>query len=344
LAVVEWPSITIVSVVYNRRDELRTSLRKLLLESDYEGQIDAIVVDNASSDGSAEMVRREFPQVELIVRRENIGAPAWNEGFAAARGDWVLISDDDCFLPPDGFRRAMAAAAEHDADLVSFRVVSTYTPEFVFSDRYRTGLFSFWGCSALFRREVIQELGGYDPEIFMWANELELTLRFFDRGYRHLHLPEVEAQHMKALEFGVPTHVHERTYRVNARHFAYIAAKLFGRRDALEALFALLSRAVRDGLRADLAALKAVPDILKGFAHGLRRRQPLRNAELSGFYRANFESFASFWWFARPPRELLRAYPREILGRQEPARSERIDEYYERRARYYPDHAATLDF
>jgi GT2 family glycosyltransferase len=340
---VESPSITIVFVVYNRRDALRTSLRKMLLESDYEGEIDAIVVDNASSDGSAEMVRREFPQVELIVRGENIGAPAWNAGFAVARGDWVLISDDDCYLPPDGFSRAMAAAAEHQADLVSFRIVSAYEPQFAFSDDYRTGLFSFWGCSALFRREVIQELGGYDPEIFMWANELELTLRFFDRGYRHLHLPEVEAQHMK-WPGGDGSHAREPTYRVNARHFAYIAAKLFTPRHALEALIALLSRVLREGVRADPVALKAVPDTLKGFAHGLRHRQPLRNPELSGFYRANFESFASSWWFARPPGELLRAYPRELLGRQKRARSPRIDEYYERRARYYPDHAATLDF
>jgi GT2 family glycosyltransferase len=341
---VHWPSITIVFVVHNRRDALRTSLRKMLLESDYEGHIDAIVVDNASTDGSADMVRQEFPQVELIAREQNIGAPAWNEGFAAARGDWVLISDDDCYLPLDGFRRAMAAAAEHDPDLISFRVVSTYDPEFVFSDEYRTGLLSFWGCSALFRREVIQELGGYDPEIFMWANELELTMRFFDRGYRHLHLPEVEAQHMKRPGEELRSHVDEKSYRINARNFAYIAGKLLRARDALEAWIALLGRGVRDGLRVDPVALKALPDTLKGFVHGLRRRQPLRNAELSRVYRINFESFASFWWFVRPARELLRAYPREILGREKPRRSPRIDEYYVQRARYYPDRAATLDF
>jgi GT2 family glycosyltransferase len=341
---VSWPTITIVFVVYNRRDALRTSMRKMLLEADYEGHVEAIVVDNASSDGSADMVRREFPQAELIVREENIGAPAWNDGFRAARGDWVLISDDDCYLPPDGFRRAMEAAAVHEPDLISFRVVSTFDPQFAFSDTYKTGLLSFWGCSALFRREVIQELGGYDPEIFMWANELELTMRFFDRGYRHLHLPEIEAQHMKHPGEELRGRVDERTYLVNARHFAYIAGKLLRRRHALEALIALLGRGVRDGLRADPVALKAVPETFKGFVRGLRRRRPLQNAKLSRVYRNDFQSFASFWWFARPAGELLRAYPREILGRQDRPRSERIDEYYERRARYYPDRAATLEF
>ena len=56
------------------------------------------------------MVREEFPQVRLITRESNIGAPAWNDGFAIARGDHVLILDDDCYLPPDGLRQAFAAA------------------------------------------------------------------------------------------------------------------------------------------------------------------------------------------------------------------------------------------
>lgn len=337
--------MTIVWLAYNRRDKLRESLRRMLGESGYERELlDAVVVDNASTDGSAEMVRQEFPDVRLIVRDRNVGVSGWNDGFAVAEGDWVLALDDDCYLPPGGLSRAIAEAEERDAQLVSFRVISTYDPKLVFTEAYRTGLFTFWGCAVLVRRPVLQELVGYDPEIFVWANELEFILRFFDRGYRHLYLPEVVAQHMKPPEPWKGSRARDKSYRINARHWAYIAAKLFRPRDALEALIALLARAVRDGLRSDPVALKAVPDSLKGFVHGLGRRRPLQNAELSRFYRRNFESYASFWWFARPARELLRAYPREILGRRKPARSDRIDEYYERRARYYPEHAATLDF
>lgn len=334
------PSITIVFVVYNRRDELRTSLRKMLLESDYDGEIDAIVIDNASHDGSADMVREEFPEVEVIQREENIGAPAWNEGFAKARGDWVLISDDDCYLPPDGFRKAMAAAREHEADLVSFRVVSTYDPELVFTDNYRTGLFSFWGCSTLFRRRVIQELGGYDPELFIWANELELTMRFYDRGYRHLHLPEVAAQHMKAPSGAEWFKIDERGYRINARHWAYIAGKLLQRGDSVGALLALLGHVVRDALRDDTLALKAIPDTFAGFAHGLRLRQPVR-PKVSRFYRRNFITFASPWWLMRSPGELLRGLPAEIArgdvrkGRR-PKGIGRREAYFEQRAELYP--------
>ena len=344
-----WPSITIVFVVYNRRDELRTSLRKMLYESGYEGEIDAIVVDNASKDGSADMVRAEFPEAEVIQRETNIGAPAWNEGFARAKGDWVLISDDDCYLPAGGFTRAMSAAREHGADLVSFRVVSPLDPGTVFTENYRTGLFSFWGCSAMFRREVIQELGGYDPEIFIWANELELTMRFYDRGYRHLHLPDVEAQHMKPpLDMDDFT-VDEKSYRTNARHWAYITGKLLQPRDAAGALVALLARVFRDALRDDMKALKALPDTFAGFAHGLRLRQPVRQ-EVSRFYRRNFETFASPWWLMRPPRQLLRSLPGELArGRvrkdKRPQGVGRRQQYFDDRAELYPlDRPGVLDF
>lgn len=341
---VTWPSVTIVFVVYNRRDELRESLRRMLEESDYRpDRVDVVVVDNASEDDSAAMVRAEFPEVELIARDENIGAPAWNDGFAIAQGDWVLILDDDCYLPRDGLRRGVAAGIEHRADLVSFKVVSTQDPKHVFSESYRTGLFAFWGCAWLVRRAVLAELGGYDPELFMWGNELEFMLRFFDRGYRHLHFPEVVAQHMKPAP-APDDWIEERSYRINARRFAYVAAKLLRPRDAAEALLALAARNLRDGLRTNRVALKALTDTAGGFTRGLRRRQAVGNAELSRFYRANFETFASPWWLSRSPGELVRALPREFSRGQRPQEIGRRERYYAERARYYPDEAATLEF
>ena len=223
------PLVTIVFLVFNRRDSLRESLRRMLSESDYPSElVDAIVVDNASSDGSAEMVRAEFPDVQLIERDSNGGISGFNDGLAVAGGSWALALDDDCYLPPDGLSGALAAAHEHDADLVSFKVVSTKDPSFVFTESYRTGLVTFWGCAVLMRRRVIEELRGYDPEIFVWANELEFMLRFFDRGFCHLHLPEVAAQHMKAgpRAYAAPSEADWGRYLHNCRNFAYIAAKL----------------------------------------------------------------------------------------------------------------------
>ena len=340
-----WPTVTIVFLVYDRRDELRTSLQKMLFESDYDAdKVDVIVVDNASTDGSAAMVEEEFPQVRVIRREANCGVSGWNDGFAVATGDYVLALDDDCYLPPDGLRRTITAAREQDADLVSFKVISTADPDFVFSEKYRTGLFMFWGCAVLVRQEPLRQLVGYDPEIFVWANELEFMIRFFDRGYRHLHLPEVVAQHMKAPSADRGTWIDERGYRINARHWGYIAAKLLRGRDAAEALVALLARDVRDGLRVDRVAFKAMPDTVKGFVHGLRCREPVRKPELSRFYRRNFETFASPWWTSRPIGRLIRELPGETIRRHRPKNVGRRHEFYTERTRYYPEEPATLQF
>ena len=149
---------------------------------------------------------------------------------------------------------------------------------------------------------------------------------------------------MKAAPTDGGTWIGERGYRINARHWGYIAAKLLQRRDATEALVALLARNIRDGLRIDRAALKAVPDTVRGFLHGLRHRDPVRKAEVSRFYRRDFETFASPWWISRPPAQLLRHLPRETVRRSRPMNVGRRDEYYAARSRYYPEGPATLQF
>jgi GT2 family glycosyltransferase len=321
----------------------------MLGESDYPSDlVDVIVVDNASEDGAAEMVREEFPEVQLIRREVNSGVSAINDGFAAAKGDFVLGLDDDCYLPPDGLRRAVALAGEHEADLVSFGVTSSFDLEHRFDHSYRTGLLSFWGCSVLIRREVIERLRGYDPDIFVWANELEFMMRFFDAGYRHLHVPEIVSVHMKGRNSTWLDSIGDYAYLVNARHFAFIAAKHMTRRDAAEACVALLATSVRNALLYQPRTIKALPQVARGFAEGLRRRQPLRNAEISHTYRRCFESYASPWWLTRPPLELLASLPRratrKLLRRPEPPpHPGRRTLYYAERARYYPTTAATLE-
>ena len=287
------------------------------------------------------MVREEFPGVRLIRRERNCGISGWNDGFEIATGELILVLDDDCYLPPDGLSRAVEAMAEHDADLVSFSVTASEEPGYRFDHAYRTGLLTFWGCAALIRREVLEQIGGYDPEIFVWAHEVEFMMRFFDRGFCHLHLPEVTAVHMK--DTGRGGHWTEyfgsRAYRVNSRHFAYVAGKHLRARDATETLIALLALNVRDGVRADRAAFGVLRETLAGFRHGLRRREPLANPGISSTYRRNFYSFASPWWVSRQVRELL-----GITNHELPPVDERVDYYFSQRARFYPDSAATLQF
>ncbi len=321
------PTVSVVSLVFNRRDDLRESLRRMQ-EIDYDPELlEFIVVDNASSDGSAAMVEAEFPDVRLIIRDVNNGVSGFNDGFDAAAGDLVLALDDDCYLPPDGLKRAIEAAREHRADLVSFGVVSSYDPGTRFDKKYPTGLLSFWGCAVLMRREVLDELHGYDPNIFVWANELEFMLRFFDTGFRHLHMPEVVAVHMK----GEGNYL--AAYLLNARNFGYIAGKLLRGRDAGGALVARLATHARDVVREDPRFVRAIPRALAGFTRGLRARSPVENREISRVYRRHFISFASPWWLSRSPIEFVRERSGTLRRRTE---------FFDNR--YHPESEATLDF
>jgi GT2 family glycosyltransferase len=338
----EVPTVTVVFLAYNRRDDLRISLLKTLEELDYPSErLDVIVVDNASTDGTSDMLARDFPGVRVLACQQNTGVSAWNEGFAIASGDYVLALDDDCYLPSDGLRRAVDEAECRLADLVSFGIVSSVEETHRFDlDEYLTGLLAFWGCAALFRRRMLAELGGFDPEIFIYAHELEFMLRFFDRGFRHLHLPEVVAVHMRPPTIWRGGRLVERPYRVNYRNWGYIAAKQLSPRDAVEALLALLAQTYREGRRIDKMAYRASWDTLKGFARGLRRRSPVR-PEVSHTYRHNFETFSSPWWFSRTPSEIVR----DVVppGATSHANRGRREAWFADRARFYPKRAAVLE-
>jgi hypothetical protein len=182
-------------------------------------------------------------------------------------------------------------------------------------------------------------LRGYDPQIFVWANEVEFMLRFLDQGFRHLHLAEVVAIHAKPPR-DRSTSFPERLYRFNARHLAYVAGKLLRRRDAAAVLVTLLSRGLRDGIRADTGAFKGLLDTLKGFLHGLEHRRPVRR-EVSRAYRHNFLDFASPLALARPLSEIARdalgSGPRPIgdVGRR--------GEWLAKRPRFYPEQRGVLE-
>jgi GT2 family glycosyltransferase len=330
------PAVSIVFLAYNRRDELAISLGKVLNELDYPSdRLEVIVVDNASADGTAEMVWERFPEVQLIRNPDNVGASAWNVGMTTATGDWRVILDDDCYISGDALKTAVSRAQEHEADFVSFRVMSGEQPGYSFNDEHPTGLLNFWGCSAMFSRRAIESEPFYDPAIFIWANELELTMRLLDRGYRHLYLHEVESVHMK----GPNLAFNERATRINYRHWAYIAAKLLQPADAALALWNLLLHVLFQAYSEDRRALGALKEVPRGLARGLRARAPVRPS-VSRVYRRHVRKFLSPLPFLRSPLERLRSG--DDAGRIEAARLARIARWYERRPEYYPVSTASL--
>jgi len=122
----------IVITSYNTRDLLRTCLRSVYA-SQGDFAFEVCVVDNASSDGSAEMVAAEFPQVHLIANAENVGYPSANNQGLEAFGftdqptnqpAFALLLNPDTELPPDALARMLDFMAEHpDAGIAGPRLV-----------------------------------------------------------------------------------------------------------------------------------------------------------------------------------------------------------------------------
>jgi GT2 family glycosyltransferase len=330
--------VTAVFLAYNRKDQLRESLRRMRDESGYPAErLELIVVDNASGDGTVDMLRSEYPAVTLVETGANLGAPGWNAGFKVARGEYVLILDDDAYLPPGALEQSVRAAREQGAGLVSFSVVSSYDESYRFNDEYQTGLLSYWGCAALVSRAALAELGGYDPNIFIWGNELEFTMRLLDRGFTHLHMPDVAAVHMK--EPLVNPVREERGVRNNCRHWGYVAGKLMRPYDAVLTAVSLALWTLVEAVGRDRTILKGFVPVFAGFAAGVRNRDPVRPV-VSSTYRRNFHSFGWPWRYMRSPAERWRAWRGAASAEEQRDRPHAA--YFEERRRFYPADRASL--
>ena len=297
------PFVTVDILAFNRRAEVAETLEHIAALDYPADRLEVVVVDNASEDGTAEMLADRFPSVRVVRSEENVGTSGWNRGFEVGRGDWFLVLDDDCYLEGDGLRRAVEAAEAEGADLVSFGVRSSVDPGFRFDRDYEVGMLSFWGCAALISRRAVEELGGFDPEIFVWGHELDFTLRLLDRGFAHLYLPDVVAVHQKPPHTEGPP---PRLARLNAEHQAYLAARLLPVRDAIGVCGSLLVTAAGVGLvQADRRDL--IVHTARGIAHGARAHAPVR-ASVSRLYRRNFNEWTGplRWW--RSPARVLRTW------------------------------------
>lgn len=105
-------NVSVIVVSYNTQDKLRQCLRAI------EPEHEVIVVDNASADGSAEMVAGDFPHVRLIANSENVGfGPANNQGLDVMTRELALFLNSDCYADPNAIRKL--AAALRDPEVIA---------------------------------------------------------------------------------------------------------------------------------------------------------------------------------------------------------------------------------
>ncbi len=201
------PQVSVVIPTWNRRDDLAQTLRAL---NDHEAvPFEVIVVDNASTDGTAELVFEEFPDVHLIRLPRNIGPTgARNVGVANARAEIVVLLDSDT-EPLEGAINAINRRLREDPRLgaVNALQIDARTgrpwwwwgpygyPEDEYLEREFDSAFKVEEGASGFRRSVYEEAGGFDERFFMLVEGRDLAARVVRIGHAIRYCPEVRFLH-----------------------------------------------------------------------------------------------------------------------------------------------------
>lgn len=191
----EQPLVTVNILSYNRKDELRNTLTKVY-DEDYKN-IEVIVVDNASTDGSAEMVDKEFPEVKLIKMEKNIGIAGWNEGFKIAKGEFVLVLDDDSY-PENGAVQKSINCIHEDAEcgVVCYKINNINEKRVETHHINKINPNTFIGCGALIRKSTFEEAGYFNDLLFLYEHETEFSMRVYNRGLKLRFCEEAQVVHV----------------------------------------------------------------------------------------------------------------------------------------------------
>lgn len=220
--------ISAIVVSYNARDHLRKCLDEL--ERRLPADAEILVVDNASSDGSPELVRDEHPRCRLIALERNVGfGAANNQAAAVARGEHLLLINSDAWLR-EGSLDVLRDALDRDPRLAiavpqlrypDGRLQFSWAPETgvlgealqMARNRFEARPFAHRQVAAILRRilgggwvsaacilvrkTAFDEVGGFDESFFMYFEDVDLSRRLRLAGWRLRLVSEAEAFHVK---------------------------------------------------------------------------------------------------------------------------------------------------
>jgi GT2 family glycosyltransferase len=217
------PELSVILVSHNDRVHLDRCLRGLREES-LPVETEIIVVDNSSSDGSPEMVRKLFPEITLLENEENVGfGKANNRGIAEASGEYLLFLNADtsveaealrCLL--EGIRKRPGTGAVGPALLSgadAYQVSFGRTVDF-FSEVFQKGFWNlYWphrlkhdlterevgwlsAACLLVRRTALDEAGHFDEGFFLYFEDIDLCYRIRRKGWRLVFLPQAKVGHL----------------------------------------------------------------------------------------------------------------------------------------------------
>lgn len=219
--------VTVIILSYNTREITLRCLENLYKSRGVE--METIVVDNASGDGSADEIGKRYKDIKIIRNKKNEGfARGNNQGMKRAKGDKILLLNSDCFVNEETLKKV----SESDFDVVGCKLLNSdgtiqpswgYFPTLrrigqmmVFIDnlpvvrrfidsihvrdlsRYEKEQEVDWvtGACVMLKREVFAKVGGIDEKYFMYGEEMEWMYRIKQAGYKIGYTPQAVATHL----------------------------------------------------------------------------------------------------------------------------------------------------
>lgn len=299
-------SVDVIVVSYNTRDLLRACLASVACAARETADTRVFVVDNASHDGSPDMVRGEFPSATLIPLDRNVGfGPANNRGTRAGNGVYLLFLNSDAELTTGALRALVEYLDGHPGCVTvgprleypdgrfqaSCRrfptlrrsVWNTAGLQRHFPDRFRA--FHSWlteaehaaaakvemvsGACFLMRRSYLESIGGFDEQLFLYEEEMDVMLPARRRGLDVCYCPAARVIHHHGASSGEHQasdeslfHLYRSKYYTFRKHYGWLIAWLTFAADY--AIFQL--SALRNRIRGvEAPAVRSAEFCLKGY-------------------------------------------------------------------------------
>lgn len=233
--------LSIIILNYNTRELLRECLESVQKSNTCGFFFETIVVDNASIDGSVEMVEEEFPWVKLIKSRKNLGfAGGCNLGLREARSRYILFLNSDTEIVPEAFKKminfmdrnprvgvstpkTMLFSGEMDPDchrgfptpwasICYFLGLEKLFPKSKFFGQYHKFYLNLgqpheidagFGTFMFVRRKALDQVGNWDESYFFYGEDLDLCYRIKKAGWKIMFYPESLVTHHKGASSGL---------------------------------------------------------------------------------------------------------------------------------------------
>ncbi|EKD57856.1 MAG: WsbD [uncultured bacterium] len=232
--------LSIIIVSFNTKELLKSCLNSVI-GSSKEFQTEIFVVDNNSSDNTAAMIKKDYPQIKLIANKKNLGfSKANNQALKLAKGKYVLILNPDTKLAPDTISEMIKFMEKDPKIAVStcrvelpngqidrdcrrhfptpwrafchFSKLAKLFPHSKLFNQYYFGYLSpateheidsCVGAFMMVRQSIVKKVGLFDEDFFFYGEDLDWCWRFKDAGYKIMYTPRTKIIHYKGAASGM---------------------------------------------------------------------------------------------------------------------------------------------